>query len=182
MASAWRTDTACGQRDFIDRGPIRIGDINSLLPSEENVERLEQMIATVGPIEVCYGGIGIHGHLAFNEPESEIRDSSVRLVQLNYFTVTMNAIRSQVGGDLENFPGSAWTLGMKQCLGAQRMRLYCRNDVPHLDWANTVLRLALLGEPGDDYPVTWIRNHPDWTIVADRNTASPPKNVLPRLD
>ena len=154
---------------------------NIVFPSESNADLLEEMIERIGPIEVCYGGIGVHGHVAFNEPAVGIRETTVRLVELNDYTVTINSIRSQVGGDLENFPRTAWTLGMRQCLGAQKVRLYCRNDVPQLDWANTVLRLALLGEPGDDYPVTWIREHPDWKIITDRNTAAPPKYVLPSL-
>ena len=149
-----------------------------VFPDEENVGRLDGMIRDAGGIEVCYGGIGIHGHIAFNEPEQGVRDSGPRLVRLNDFTVTMNAIRSHVGGDLENFPRHAFTLGMQQCLSARRIRLYCRNDVPDLDWANTVLRLAVLGEPGDDYPVTWIRDHEDWQVITDRNTASPPKYRL----
>lgn len=101
-----------------------------------------------------------------------------RLVRFSEKTVIMNAIRSRVGGDLENFPRWAWTLGMKQCLSARRIQLYCRNDIDGLDWANTVLRLAVLGHPGDDYPVTWIREHGDWQIVTDRKTADPPPHAL----
>ncbi len=149
-----------------------------IFPDQENLDRLAEMLQAAGGVEVCYGGIGIHGHLAFNEPEPGVRDSGPRVVRLNDFTVTMNAIRSHVGGDLENFPRHALTLGMAQCLSARQIRLYCRNDVPDLDWANTVLRLAVLGQPGDDYPVTWIREHPDWQVVTDRNTAACPRHVL----
>ena len=157
---------------------LRPDPANVIFPDEENLGRLDEMIRAVGGVEVCYGGVGIHGHLAFNEPEPGVRDSGPRLVQLNDFTVTMNAIRSHVGGDLENFPRHALTLGMAQCLSARQIRLYCRNDVPDLDWANTVLRLAVLGQPGDDYPVTWIREHPDWQVITDRNTATRPQHVL----
>ena len=155
---------------------------NIVFPHEGNADRLEDLIKAAGGIDVCYGGVGIHGHLAFNEPAQGVRESGPRLVTLNDYTVTMNAIRSQVGGDLENFPRAAWTLGMRQCLEARQICLYCRNDVPNLDWANTVLRLALLGQPGDDYPVTWIRSHEHWQIVADYNTAAPPRNLLPELN
>ncbi len=150
---------------------------NVIFPSESNAGKLAAMIDDAGGIEVCYGGIGIHGHIAFNEPELGVRNSGPRLVQLNEFTRTINAIREHVGGDLENFPRRAWTLGMKQCLGARRIELYCRNS-HGLEWANTVLRLALLGEPGDDYPVTWIREHPKYRIITDRNTVSSPKILL----
>jgi glucosamine-6-phosphate deaminase len=157
---------------------LRPSEARVLFPDETNIDRLGGMIREAGGVEVCYGGIGIHGHIAFNEPEPGVRDSGCRCVRLNDFTVTINSIRSHVGGDLENFPRHALTLGMRQCLGARRVRLYCRNDVPGLDWANTILRLAVLGQPGDDYPVTWIREHGDWQVIADRNTASPPAHVL----
>ena len=96
------------------------------------------------------------------------------MVELNAYTVTINAIRAGVGGDLENFPRKAWTLGMREGLGARRIELYCRNGIPGIDWANTVLRLAVLGEPGDDYPVTHIRGHRDSVVVTDRETAERP--------
>jgi len=96
---------------------------------------------------------------------------------LNEFTRTINAIRSQVGGNLHNYPRKGITLGMRQLLGAKRVRLYCRNGI-ELDWANTVLRLALLGKPGDDFPVTHIRGHKDYQIVTDKDTLQKPKVVV----
>ena len=150
---------------------------NVIFPGETNAERLGRMIEDAGGAQVCYGGIGIHGHLAFNEPEPGVRDSDPRLVSLNEFTRTINSIRAEVGGDLENFPRHAWTLGMKQCLSAGRIEIYCRNDIASLDWANTVLRLAVLGAPGDDYPVTWIRGHGNYQVITDRRTAAPPRKL-----
>ena len=150
-----------------------------IFPSSENIDEIAAMIEAAGGIQICYGGIGIHGHLAFNEPAMGIRDTDPRMVELNDFTVTMNAIRSGIGGDLVNFPRKALTLGMKQILGAGKIRLYCRNDIPGIDWANTILRLAVLGAPGDDFPVTHIRDHDDWKIITDRNTARKPDTILP---
>jgi glucosamine-6-phosphate deaminase len=78
---------------------------------------------------------------------------------------------------LECYPRKGVTLGMRQILGAKRIRLYCRNGIA-LDWANTVLRLALFGTPGDDYPVTYIRDHQDYVIVTDEDTARSPAFVV----
>lgn len=146
-----------------------------VFPNHLNLHTLKQRIADAGGIDTCYGGIGIHGHVAFNEPEPNVLDTEPRLVYLNDFTITINAIRAEVGGNLVNFPRKAVTLGMKQILGAKRIRLYCRSQ--NYDWANTILRLALFGEPGDDYPVTYIRNK-DYMIVTDKFTASKPKFIL----
>ena len=37
-----------------------------------------------------------------------------------------------------------------------------------------MLRLALFGTPGDDYPVTYLKQHPDWLVVTDRETLKTP--------
>ncbi|MFX1253890.1 MAG: 6-phosphogluconolactonase [Promethearchaeota archaeon] len=146
------------------------------IPDELNINRLTEIIDNIGGIDTCYGGIGIHGHIAFNEPEPGVSKTDPRKVQLNDFTRTINAIRAEVGGNLECFPREAFTLGMKQILNAQSIRLYCRNGSPY-DWANTILRIALFAQPGDDYPVTHIRNH-DYVIVTDQETLACPKNLL----
>ncbi len=147
------------------------------IPNESNLDELTEKIEDIGGIDICYGGIGIHGHLAFNEPEEGVANTDFRKVQLNDFTITINSIRAQIGGNLENFPKEAFIVGMKQILNARKLRLYCRNGTPY-DWANAILRIALFGAPGDDYPVTHIRNHPDYQIITDEDTLATPKVVL----
>lgn len=152
-------------------------DEHIIFPDELNINKISKIIREINGIDTCYGGIGIHGHVAFNEPSANIANSESRKVRLNDYTITINAIRSQVGGNLENFPKHAFTLGMKQILASKRIRLYCRNGSPY-DWANTILRVALLGKPGDDYPVTHIRNHSDYKIITDRDTLKTPLNLI----
>jgi glucosamine-6-phosphate deaminase len=144
-----------------------------VFPDEKNINTLAKMIADLGGIDTCYGGIGIHGHLAFNEPEPGVSASGPRKVCLNDFTVTINAIRSHIGGNIECFPREAFTIGMSNILSARRIRLYCRSGC-EFDWANTVLRLALFGEPGDDYPVTHIRGE-NYLVATDRDTLASPR-------
>ena len=148
-----------------------------VFPNESNIRSLAEKIAADGGIDLCLGGIGIHGHLAFNEPAPGVSESAPRKVRLNDYTVTINAMRAKVGGNIENFPRSAYTIGMKQILGADKIRLACRNGIS-LDWANTVLRLALFGRPGDDYPCTYINSHPDCIIYTDRDTLKKPEIIL----
>lgn len=147
-----------------------------IFPSHENINKLEHII---GERKLCvtYGGVGIHGHLAFNEPEVGVRNSNPRIVKLNDYTVTINSIREGIGGDLENFPRRALTLGMNQLFAAEKMIIFCRNGTDSIDWANTVLRLALLGTPGDDYPVTYLKEHNDWLIVTDEDTIKTPISI-----
>lgn len=160
-----RLDRECG---------LRPGQV--VFPDEDNVGELAGQIEQLGGIDACFGGVGIHGHLAFNEPEEGVAGTGPRRVRLNDYTVTINAVRAEVGGNLECFPREAFTLGMQQILAARRIVLYCRNG-SEFDWANTVLRLALFGGPGDDYPVTRIRDR-DYLIVTDRETLQSPRHLI----
>lgn len=157
---------------------IKIGLLKNhiIFPDASNIEKLEEIIEEIGGIDTCYGGIGIHGHLAFNEPELGISQSGPRKVKLNDFTRTINSLRSKTGGNLENFPTEAYTLGMKQILNSRKIRLYCRSDMQ--DWATTILRIALFAEPGDDYPVTFIRNHNDYIITTNWDTLRSPMVLI----
>ncbi len=147
-----------------------------IFPKPEILKDLPKMIEDAGGIEVCYGGIGIHGHVAFNEPGPGVKDSNPRILEINEFTRTIDSTRHKgVAGNLENFPHRAITMGMKQCLAARRMLLMTRNESTEFLWANTILRISALGQPGDDYPVTWARNHRNLLIVSDVNTARKPK-------
>ena len=147
-----------------------------IFPTPENVKDLPKMIKDAGGIEVCYGGIGIHGHVAFNEPGPGVAKSNPRIHDINDFTRTIDATRHPgVGGNLENFPRRAITMGMKQCIEARKILVMTRNETPFLNWANTIIRIAALGKPGDDYPVTHMRHHKNLRIVTDRNTLKKPK-------
>lgn len=153
-------------------------------PDPRRLDAVSETIARLGGIDSCYGGIGIHGHIAFNEPPisrwftvtpAEFKASQTRLVQLAPETVVMNAARG-ASGNFAALPPMAVTLGMADMLGARRIRLYCQGGV----WQRTVLRLALFGSPdhpnGEDvnYPVTLLRSHPDLAIVTTAETAQPP--------
>lgn len=163
---------------FLHRLNARLGlaPERVVFPDEHNIDTLARWIDEAGGIDTCYGGIGIHGHVAFNEPEPDVANLSCRRVRLNDYTVTLNAIRAGVGGALPLFPREAYTLGMREILAARRIRLYCRSGIA-LDWANAVLRVALFGAPGDDYPVTHIRPL-DYTILTDEATLASPQHLI----
>jgi glucosamine-6-phosphate deaminase len=153
-------------------------------PDPTQVDETSRQIAAVGGIDTCYGGVGIHGHIAFNEPPisrwfrvtpAEFKASKTRLVQLAPETVIMNASRA-ASGNFAALPPMAITLGMVDLLAARRLRFYCQGGV----WQRTALRMALFGSPyttdGDDvdYPITLVRTHPDVEFFTDAITAQPP--------
>jgi glucosamine-6-phosphate deaminase len=157
---------------------LRIPEDQMHFPDPLNLDAISAAIDVVGGIDTCYGGIGYHGHVAFNEPPisrwhtvtpEELRDSLTRVVPLAPDTVVMNSIRG-TGGNPDALPPMAVTLGMRDILAAGRIRLYCAGG----EWQRAVLRAALLMEPTVDYPVTLLRDHPDYKVIADRETAKAP--------
>ena len=157
---------------------LRVPEAQIYFPDPRSLDRISERIAEVGGVDTCYGGIGYHGHLAFNEPPisrwfkltpDEFRASLTRIVSLAPETVVMNSIRS-TGGNPAALPPMAVTLGMADILAARRLRLYCQGGA----WQRTVLRLALLGDEDVDYPVTLAQGHPDYCVITTRDTAQPP--------
>jgi len=146
-------------------------------PDPLHLDEISQQIENAGGIDTCYGGIGYHGHIAFNEPPNtlysrvsmdEFMQSQTRIVHLNPDTLVMNSIWN-TGGNPYALPSMAVTLGFKDILASKRIRLYCSGG----SWQRTVLRVALLSEPDIDYPVTLLQSHPDYTVVSDLDTALP---------
>jgi len=147
-------------------------------PDPVNLDAISRRIEALGGIDTCYGGVGYHGHVAFNEPPASrwfspsieaFRGSLTRLVPLAPDSMVMNSIRN-TGGDSTHFPQMGVTLGMRDILSARRVRMYC----PGGEWQRHILRIACLGEPDVDYPVTLLQDHPDYLLVADLATAEPP--------
>ncbi len=148
-----------------------------VFPDPLDLDVYSRRIAEVGGIDACFGGIGLHGHVAFNEPPSsglatvtaeDFALSLTRIVPLAPETVVMNSIRA-AGGDIAHFPAMAVTAGMADILAARRIRLYCDGGA----WQRSVLRRALFDPPDVAWPVTLLRGHADYAIACDASTAEP---------
>jgi glucosamine-6-phosphate deaminase len=104
---------------------------NRVFPDPSNPQAIQQLIDQRGGVDACFGGIGINGHIAFNEPPEpgetvsveEFAELRTRNLNLSRETRTINAVT--VGGDIELIPRRAVTVGMKECLAARWMRFYC---------------------------------------------------------
>jgi len=147
------------------------------VPHPFEPDEISERIARVGGIDACYGGIGYHGHVAFNEPPisrwnrvtvEELRDSLTRVVALGDDSIVVQSIHS-AGGDSHAIPPMAVTLGMRDIMAARRIRLYCAAGERH----RAVFRIAVAGEVSADYPVTLVQGHPDAEVITDEATARP---------
>jgi glucosamine-6-phosphate deaminase len=81
-------------------------------------ENFEEKIKKAGGIDLFLGGIGVDGHLAFNEPGSSL-SSRTRLKTLTYDTRMQNA--RFFGNDVEKVPKTALTVGIGTIMDADEV-------------------------------------------------------------
>ena len=113
-----------------------------------------------GGLDVVILGIGINGHLAFNEPGTE-RDQRAMYTELSAQT---RASASTCFGD--TVPTHGLTLGLAEILAARRVLLLANGA----NKAEIVAR-ALEGPVGSDCPASFLQEHPDCAVVLDSAAA-----------
>jgi glucosamine-6-phosphate deaminase len=144
-----------------------------VFPDPRDVSAVPRLIAERGGVDACYGGIGITGHIAFNEPPEEpmtveaFAGLPTRVLALTRETRTINSVT--VGGEIAIIPRRAITVGMKEILGARRLRLYCNRP-----WQSAVARRVLHGPITSACPASLMRTHPDASLTVADYVAAPP--------
>lgn len=148
---------------------------NRVFPDPQRCGDISKLISSRGGVDACFGGIGINGHMAFNEPpeaDEKISDKEfaalpTRVLNLTRETRTINSVT--VGGEITVIPHRAVTVGMKEILESRRLRFYC-NRV----WQSAVARRVLHGPVTAKCPASFIRTHSDASLtVADYVSALP---------
>ena len=91
-----------------------------IFPEPGNEGHILEVIREHGKLDMCWGGVGITGHIAFNEPpepgeactDEEFLERPTRVLRLARETKTINAYMN-AGADLDAIPDHCITVGMK---------------------------------------------------------------------
>jgi glucosamine-6-phosphate deaminase len=142
---------------------------NRVYPDPNDRGAIARIIDRRGGVDVCFGGIGINGHMAFNEPPEpgevmsaeEFAALPTRVLNLSRETKTINSVT--VGGETSLVPNRAITVGMKEILESRKCRFYCNRP-----WQRSVVRRVLHGPVTSACPASLLRTHADAEItIAD---------------
>ena len=156
--------------------PLRMKDENLQFPDGRAPEATTRLIDEIGGIDVTYPGIGIDGHLAFNEPprteedatEENIRHSRTRIIPLAPETVTQYDMAGTTG-NLDMIPRLAVTVGMEEMLAAREVHMYLLRN-----WHAGIMRKALFGPVTPWFPASYVQTHPDVTVHMPEYVTVPP--------
>lgn len=138
-----------------------------VFPDPNDPGYMDQVIEKLGGVDICFGGIGINGHLAFNEAQDgltpeQFKQLHTRVLKISPETRTANAI-GDLNGAIDDMPRWCVTIGMNEIFNARKVRLGVFRD-----WHRAVLRHAAYGEVSAHFPATLMQTHPDALIRATR--------------
>ncbi len=144
-----------------------------LFPEPGCPEDYGRRIERAGGIDVALCGVGIDGHVAFNEPEpgmstEEFSQLTTRIVSLRPETRTINAV-TEAGGAIDYIPKRAVTVGMAEILSARRIVVFMNHP-----WQRAAVRLFLFGDISPRFPVSLLRRHRELGIVITREVSYAP--------
>ena len=143
-------------------------------PEPGSEKEFDELIEKLGGVDLCLGGLGINGHIAFNEP-TEVGDETTaeeyaalptRVLPISRETQTINAYGYQ-RGDLRGMPKWCITVGMKQILSAKKIYIALNRD-----WQHGIVKHVLHDTPTPKIPATLLQTHGNTTTCAYESVAN----------
>lgn len=123
-------------------------------PTKDKIRDYGKMIADLGGADVCYGGIGWCGHIAFWEAHlglefggdlESYKKAGPRCVELHPMTIMQNALHS-FSGDWSWVPPKANTIGPAEILGAKDRSFWLDGYLGGgVSWQRFIARLVAHG-------------------------------------
>ena len=129
---------------------------------KEHCMDYEQQIEAAGGLDLQILGIGINGHIGFNEPGSGIH-TRTRLITLDNTTRSANAYEF---GNMSQVPRMAITMGISTILRSKKIIL--------MAWGQTkapVIKRAVEEDDTEDIPASLLQHHDDCTFILDEAAA-----------
>ena len=139
-----------------------------------------EAIERFGGVDVCFGGVGITGHLAFNDPPepgerldaTEFGRRPTRVVRLSRETRLINSVTA-ARGNIDRIPELAVTVGMKEILESRKVRIYMNRP-----WQSAIVRKLLHGPVTASVPASLLQRHPDTCVLATNIVTELPEPEL----
>ena len=133
------------------------------LPADPAAEcaRVAAWLAANGPIDLCVLGLGLNGHLGFNEPAESLQPHA------HVATLSATSLTHPMVGRRATPPTFGLTLGMADLLQSRRVLLLATGEKKR-----EPLRRMVKGEITTQFPASLLQLHADVTVVCDE-AASP---------
>jgi glucosamine-6-phosphate deaminase len=146
--------------NHIDILPENINILNGNAPDlQAECEAYEAGIKAAGGIDLFMGGVGIDGHIAFNEPGSSLR-SRTRIKTLTEDTLIANS--RFFGNDISQVPRQSLTVGVGTVMDAREVLILVNGHAK-----SRALQQVIEGSVSQLWTITALQLHPKGIIVCD---------------
>jgi len=148
---------------------INIDKANTNVPNglaedvEAECQRYNQVINTLGPIDIQVLGMGHNGHIGFNEPDDHF-PLETHKVDLAQSTIDANA---RFFASADEVPRQALTMGVGCIMAARRVLLIASGE-----GKADALYAAFCGPITPECPASILQLHNDVVVVADKAALS----------
>lgn len=142
----------------VDRRNIFIPD-GKAKDVEKHCREYDEMIINAGGIDLLLLGIGVDGHIAFNEPADAL-SVKARIVRLAQSTIEVN---SRFFNSIEEVPKTAITMGMGSILKSKKIVLLANG----VNKSHVIKKLLKQDKVTPKLPVSFLLLHPDVTVIVD---------------
>lgn len=133
------------------------------LDSDKECERYNQVIESMGGVDIQVLGLGHNGHIGFNEPA----DSFAKLTHCVDLTQSTIEANKRFFASADDVPRQAYTMGIQTIMKAKKILLIVSGE----DKA-AILRDSLCGEVTPKVPASILQFHNDVVVVADEAALS----------
>lgn len=121
-------------------------------------DEYEARIAALGGIDLQLLGIGLNGHIGFNEPA----DTFSKRTHIVDLTPSTREANQRFFASLDDVPTQAITMGIGTIFAARKLVLVCTGEKKA-----EILKRSLMGEVDPRVPASILQFHPDVTVFAD---------------
>lgn len=153
---------------------INIDAANTFVPdglaqdAQTECDRYERVITDCGGVDMQLLGLGLNGHIGFNEPDQEFAKQT-HLVDLTESTIQAN---KRFFESEEQVPKQAYSMGIGSIMRARKILLIVSGAAKA-----EAVKQAIEGPITPMMPASVLQLHPDVTIVGDKEAMSMLGNV-----
>ena len=146
--------------DWYEKGDIDFSEARTV--NLDEYKRYENVIKSVGGIDMQLLGIGLNGHIGFNEP-GESFEKTTHCVELTQSTIDAN---SRLFHEGEKVPEKAFSMGIKSIMQSKQILLIANGEKKA-----QIVKDAFFGPVTPKIPASILQLHNNLTVIVDKDAA-----------
>jgi len=157
------------KKDYFDPAEISMDQVHTL--TLDNYKDHDKLLDSFNGLDAIFMGIGADGHFCGNMPG--FTKFSNKTVEIEIPEDMKEALKGEVGGDIEEVPDSFVTMGPKSVMNSKETIMFATGKTKA-----AIIKKAFFGPVCEEVPSSIFQLHPNFTLVLDEEAASEINDLL----